>query len=679
MTNVYNRIGNRKGYTIDGQVDTTAVANQSAILSAYDWPTHISAERHLRAGFLTSAANDGKLQYRYVAAAGDKWGSHTFTAGQVYWIDLMTSLTSVSFNFTDYWDTTEVKAFLKFVDGSSNIYEWNGGVTTAASFGASTITKNGTTTWAEENFYNTVATKTATTIAFVNSNPDTITDSGNGFVTAGFTNGMKITITGATNPGNNSTFTIATVTAGTITLIAANALTAEGAGATVVINQTRQVTINSTVYNYTGGASTTTLTGVTPTPAAEPVNSVVQQTVLTLPSTAILSLPTLNYSLIANYKQHLVVGDLQNQTIYGSKTNNALSFAFTSPTRIVGEGFSFTLDDFPTALIPQDEDLYVSGGIDSWYLSKFTLSADLTAESISFNKLKTTRLQAAQTQALTTKIKNNIVFLSNEPIINSLGLVADILSVPQTSDLSYSIVNDISNYDATNGSMTYNKMFLYVAFPAEGLIRIYNMTSQEVDRDGNRAIYWEAPQNIPASRFSIIDGEVYFHSYLLGETYKLFNGYNDNGHPINAVAKFSFNNNGIRTETKSFNEYYVEGYIKSNTTLYLNVLLDYFPNGSPLSTPIAGNDARIILSSGANNSLGKVSLGKNPVGSTSLVTNPNDTPPKFRVIKTTARQPFYEEQTSFSSSGTDFQWEVLAFGANSTLTSEGNNSIKQSF
>lgn len=673
LTNVYKRLGNRQGYTLDGQTDTTAVASQAPILSSFDWPTHISSERHLRAGFLTSAGNDGKLQFRYVASAGDKWNGHTFTAGQIYWIDLKTSLTSVSINFTDYWDTSEVKAFLKWVDGSSNIYEWTGGLATLASTTSSAITKNGTSTFGEENFYTHFSTETASTIAFVAATK-TITDSGNGFVTAGFKNGMQIKVSGTIS--NNGTYTIASVSAGTITLISTDTLVNESAGSSFTISEFHQVMMNTNTYGYTG-VSGTQLTGVFPDPSGEPTNSVIQQAVKVTPSTAITSLPALNYSLITNFQQHLVVGDLTNRNIYGSKTNNAYDFNFTQPTRIVGEGFSFTLDSSPTAFQVQDQNLYVSGGIDDWYFSQFTLSSDLTSESITFNHLKTTGRQAAQSQALTTKIKNNVAFLSNEPIINSLGPVTNILNDPQTTDLSYSIVNDINAYDATDGSMLYHKMFLYVAFPRNGVVRIYNMSNQEVDKNGNKIVYWEAPQTIPASRFSVIDGDLYFHSYQLGETYKLFNGYNDNGHPITAIAAYAYNNNGVPTESKSFDGYYVEGYIKPNTTITLGVLYDYYPNGSPTTKEIVGNDSSIVLSSQANNSLGKVSLGKNPVGSTTQTTNPNQPENKFRVIKDFVRTSYYEEQVSFSTTGVDLQWELLRFGSNATPTTEGNNSIHQ--
>lgn len=78
----------------------------------------------------------------------------------------------------------------------------------------------------------TSGTITADTIAFVDSDPDTITDSGNGFVTAGFVVG-SITVSGSTD--NDGTYVVDTVAAGTLTLAVAETLTAEIAGDTVTI------------------------------------------------------------------------------------------------------------------------------------------------------------------------------------------------------------------------------------------------------------------------------------------------------------------------------------------------------------------------------------------------------------------------------------------------------------
>lgn len=78
-----------------------------------------------------------------------------------------------------------------------------------------------------------IANYTASTIAFVDSNPDTITDSANGFVTAGFTAGMKLQVYNSSSNDGVNHLTIATVSAGTITLSSSDAVTAEAAGSSI--------------------------------------------------------------------------------------------------------------------------------------------------------------------------------------------------------------------------------------------------------------------------------------------------------------------------------------------------------------------------------------------------------------------------------------------------------------
>ena len=90
-----------------------------------------------------------------------------------------------------------------------------------------------TTDSSDYTHFNAQASISAITIALVDSGPDTITDSGNGLVTAGFVAGMPITISGYT--ASEGTYTIATVLAGTITLIAADVLPAETAGKKITL------------------------------------------------------------------------------------------------------------------------------------------------------------------------------------------------------------------------------------------------------------------------------------------------------------------------------------------------------------------------------------------------------------------------------------------------------------
>lgn len=77
-------------------------------------------------------------------------------------------------------------------------------------------------------------TITGTGISFVDSDPDTILDSGNGFLTAGFAAGQLIRPSGTTK--NNTDYTIDTVVAGTITLVSGDEVTAESAGTSFTID-----------------------------------------------------------------------------------------------------------------------------------------------------------------------------------------------------------------------------------------------------------------------------------------------------------------------------------------------------------------------------------------------------------------------------------------------------------
>lgn len=91
----------------------------------------------------------------------------------------------------------------------------------------------------------TLPTVTGTQFACSNSNPDTVVRGTGSFITDGFVPGMKITMSGWTNAGNNATFSIALVAANTLTLVTANALTAEAAGPSVTISTNRERLLRS--------------------------------------------------------------------------------------------------------------------------------------------------------------------------------------------------------------------------------------------------------------------------------------------------------------------------------------------------------------------------------------------------------------------------------------------------
>ncbi len=89
-----------------------------------------------------------------------------------------------------------------------------------------------------------------TGIALVDNggSPDSITDSNNGFIAAGFQPGDEIKVSGATDTNDNITATILTVVAGTITIVTGSWTTGEAAGAVITVSATLQLVTRTTAW-----------------------------------------------------------------------------------------------------------------------------------------------------------------------------------------------------------------------------------------------------------------------------------------------------------------------------------------------------------------------------------------------------------------------------------------------
>jgi hypothetical protein len=662
LTNVSERIQARKGYTLDGAGSSTF----ASILSSYTWDTSTmfstsdaikninnrktSRENNLRA--YPNSTTTGMLQFRYDNGTSVTWNT------------LKSDMASANINFSEFLDTTEKLQVLLFVDGSPNIYEWSGGVVEVDSvIGASSsiiATVNSTPTAAGTGY--TVGD--ILTISGGNLGAVIVTSISGGNPTGPVT-GVQLVSSGsggyatgagkATTGGTGTSCTIEILTLGTGSSIVKKG-TSTWAEEGFYHNNNKVVTIRGIDYTYTGGDLSTTLTGITPDPTAQVPAAIPQagdlaiQKVIKTTNTA-AGLALLNNDLIATQYNYVYIGSRSYSVFYQSNLSNYKLWTY-SAIRKVGEGCMFTLDAAPTGFIPREDTISVSAGKSLWYDITIAQSADLLTETRTATRLKTNDRQSAQSQALISKFKNNVVFISNEPTMDSLGRVENIYGTVQTTNMSDPIKLDFDTYDFTDGSMFYNRYFIYVAVPREGLVLIYNLVRK----------YWEAPQTLPISRFYTVNGDLYGHSYNTPESYKLFTGPSDNGHPIESVCDFSFQSFGQRWAIKQFNKFYVEGYISSNTELDLNLNYDLDGWQKKTSYPIIGTDTKIVAIRSAGGSLGSSSLGKNPLGSTSNVMNPNQLPPKFRVIKTFPSSNFWEYQTEFRSIGVDQDWEIIAFG-----------------
>ncbi len=676
LTNTSGRVALRKGYTLDGQASTTI----AGIRSAFDYEMNQGTIQHLRSGYLTTAGNDGKLQFRYKNSAG-----------VVVWTDLLTGLNSTNFTFCPFGIFNSgifQQSLCLFVNGGLNIWEWTGGMGTFAS---------GSNASGFIASYDVAPTAGGT--GYVVGDVLTLEAGIGGTATLEVvgtgSSGAVTAVTLLTNASGYSTGTGKVTTGGSGTSCTIHIVSVAN-GAIFIQNQTIQqagfyqsgnhnVSINSVTYAYTAVAGNA-MVGVSPDPTlAGAVGDLVFQLPESTNNSTIAQgsssakLPVVNWTndLIASLDGFVYLGSFISNQVFVSKNETYKDFGYTSGTILPADGTVLMLDAPTTALISQDQQMYLSAGRDFWWTFQINVTVDASGTSLrqdTLNRLKTGALQGTQSQALTTKIANYVIYVSNEPILEQLGLVPNNIAWPQLNDISSSIVNDMNSYDFTGGNLVYHKKFFYLSIPTQGIVRVYNMTDTSTDNAGKATNhYWEAPQTLPVGCFSIIDGELYGHDYNVPQTYKLFNGTNDNGNFISANVTFPFINHGMRPAYKNFNLFYAEGYISSNTTLNLNLL--YLMNGSPQTYKISGTDTRILSSNSNNNSLGKFSLGKQPLGGDLI--QQSSLPPKFRVIKSPPISNYFEYQASFSSYGKDFIWELLAYGPAIQTASELPVSITQ--
>lgn len=502
-------------------------------------------------------------------------------------------------------------------------------------------------------------------------------------VTIGASNGVPTLLTLLTSGSGYSIATQATTggsgTGCTVAVggIASNSLTIQGGSATTASELNFHTASGGTLnilgvqYSYSGVLLNTFFSlSADPVAAAIPAGTLVVQAVNRYPNTTQLNgIPagTWTNDLVASIGNQLYVGSLTNLTVYVSKLNNFKDFTFSSP-RGVGDGFTILLDEPPTAIQAQDTVSYIGTKSDYWYQTSLDTTVNSTggsAQTINTGRVKTTALQGPRSQALTARMKNFIVYVSFETIVNAMGFQKSYLSFPTVQNMSDPIVNDINSYDFTDGQAFYFNYYLYISVPKEGIVLVYNIVRK----------YWEAPQIMPISRFYVdAAGQLCGHSYLAPESYVLFTGYNDNGNPINAIMAMAYQNAGLRANLKNMNAVYVEGYISSNTTLVLGIKNDFGGSTSVQSFDILGTDSSILFETVSDASLGKYPLGKNPLGS---VTDSVSGLPKFRVFRTFPRQDMFEYQIFFQSNDVDQQWEVLAVGDNANTAGALPSQITQ--
>lgn len=500
----------------------------------------------------------------------------------------------------------------------------------------------------------------------------TVLDSNNGFVTAGFAAGDTLYVTGST--ANSRNFTIASVTAGVISLIMSDVLVAEATGQRVTIHNgeptwassrflttgTRKITYSGTDYAYTGGEATDTLSGLSGFPTAT-AGDTAWQTVIVLANPSAIN-ANFKQDLIAVQLNQLILASTKSQEVYISNNTDYTNFTLTSP-RAPADPAKVNMDNYATCIVPIDNadqsasSLMFGGGTSEFFQLSYKLSQDNTAELVRMVKLKTAIGSGLISKHAICPIKNSTAYISREPALDSLANVEKIEG-KNNVPLSDPVKTDFDSYDFTNAHVIYWKRSLYIALPAEGLVLIYDLMRN----------LWQPPQTIPVGRFAIINDWLYGHSAITNETYRLFTGTNDNGIFIPQVARFAYNNGGRRDRLKNLSEYWTDGYITANGVLTNTLYFGFDGSLGKKPLTISGSDTSIAIPQ-TGSTLGDEALGVNPLGGATLdpvsgLIGTNAAMLRFWQVDTVKSPDYIEQFAEYTMNTLDGQFALIAHGSN---------------
>lgn len=384
----------------------------------------------------------------------------------------------------------------------------------------------------------------------------------------------------------------------------------------------------------------------------------------------------INHTIFVHENQVWLGSELDNQ-VYIFKNTSLTDFGFSAP-RLSGEGGLLTLDNPVQGFAAIGKKPVVFAGRSSIYTADFTqitVGSDL-AETIAVRKLDTGVDQGAQNQETIVAIGDGVMYLTFEPAIRFLGNPDELTGINPTT-LSNPIKADFDAENWGDACAIWYKNAYILSAPANSHVYILETIQ---DAQGRPRRFWHPPQILPAHPFSIIDDALHFHSNVVPETYKAFDGLSDTSSsdeklPINAKACFNYRNFGDAALLKNFDEYFVEGEI-SPSTVDLTCRLDYDFGGhtQELEETINGSDQDILEATLSNSSLGQQPLGTQPLAASLFI--PDDAA-KFRVIFEIAKEDFHEMQTTFETNDVDRYWAILRHGPNAKLSARRDTTIKK--
>lgn len=421
---------------------------------------------------------------------------------------------------------------------------------------------------------------TASTIAFTSSN--TITDSANGFITAGFAIGNVIKVSGTQN--NNRNFTITNVVAGTITVTETTALEPAGSSFTIEAQGPKTLNLSGTVGQIIPAGSTVV------TPIVDAVS---------IPSGSVF-LKALGRLFVANAQG-------AENTLHYSVSGNPESYAVSSNvnsggfyTVYKGKGGILGLSDYGQFILIEKVDI----------LSQFAfnIASDNSGFIVEVNPVISGDGIGPASSSEILNYMNQIYY----PTVGE-GIVSFNPSTTGTSTTSglnlisqkiNNLVTELLDFSLSRTAGLAQKLYWLCALPTVGvptnvnnLVIMYDLVRASQNSTESA---WTIYNNWNAADLKAVNGLLYYVSLADGGVYEAYQGYQDAvaGNPVpytTLATSKRFNLNSPATLMRTV-YVYIEGIVSLNTTFYIRTF--YGENGALGTQSYAISGSNTTITSG---------------------------------------------------------------------------------
>ena len=468
----------------------------------------------------------------------------------------------------------------------------------------------------------------------------------------------------------------------------------------------KKIVIEGREFTYTGGETTTTLTGVTASSG--------DASTITVGAVAIQAVFAGVFNdegtALANFKADFIkvndnqvwLGSYSSRVVWVSSQNSfggTLGFLlYTQGTTLVTGDPDFVVLDSPAkgigskdgrvVIFAGDSDMYVIKPNDDLQISQAAILLVGGTARVVINRVEKKKLpglQAALGHEFIGNFGEYLVWVDQKNQLRALGTFST-NNVQKPAHLSIQVQEELSEDDFSGGHLRSVEDTIYITSPNNGRDWMYQI--REIVNDNGEVMQekiWQPPQIRGISRFAIFSGVLYGHSnvnpqvYQIWDTLQWYDDYpTDEPIPYNCVARFAYRQlseaigGGVfsrRQGLLSFDKIFFEGYMPDGVYLNVNVFYNYQGATAFRSYVInnpedATEQARFFIGNSAPG-FGSSSFGSNPLGDGILEeSNEQDTVPKFMRIIDTQNKSCFEYCLEIYSTEPDSRWEILSFGPN---------------